>query len=235
MAETSNDNPLRAGMRIERAAPPCAIVIFGATGDLTKRKLLPALYRLSVERLPPAEFAVIGVAREQKSDEEFRTQMRAAVSEQEETEEVDEAVWQSFAAGLFYISGDFSDAATFKRLSEALARAEAERHTAGNRIYYLATAPDFFGLIAKQLGDAGMARPQEQAWTRIIVEKPFGHDLESARALNEEEFIARIDIASTRAYVTSILGRYHRVKSSRSGARAALETRASLSALRLQR
>src|SRR5687767_3926457 len=186
MEPTTNDNPLRAGMRIEHAAPPCAIVIFGATGDLTKRKLLPALYRLSVERLLPAEFAVVGVAREQKSDEEFRTQMRAAVSEQEETEEVDEAVWQSFAPGLFYVPGDFSEPETFKRINEVLTRVEAERHTTGNRIYYLATAPDFFGLIAKQLGAAGMARPEGQAWTRIIVEKPFGHDLESARALNEE-------------------------------------------------
>lgn len=185
MQGAANDNPLRAGMRIEHAAPPCAIVIFGATGDLTKRKLLPALYRLSVERLLPAEFAVIGVAREQKSDEEFRTQMRTAVSEQEE-EELDEAVWQSFAPGLFYVPGDFSEPATFKQLGEALTRLEAERLTAGNRIYYLATAPDFFGLIAKQLGAAGMARPESQAWTRIIIEKPFGHDLESARALNEE-------------------------------------------------
>ena len=186
MAENRTDNPLRAGMRIEQAAPPCAIVIFGATGDLTKRKLLPALYRLSVERLLPAEFAVVGVAREQKSDEEFRTQMRAAVSEQEETEEVDEAVWQSFAPGLFYVPGDFSEPETFKRINEVLTRVETERLTAGNRIYYLATAPDFFGLIAQQLGEAGMARPEGQAWTRIIVEKPFGHDLESARALNEE-------------------------------------------------
>ena len=186
MEPTANDNPLRAGMRIEHAAPPCAVVIFGATGDLTKRKLLPALYRLSAERLLPAEFAVVGVARDQKSDEEFRTLMREAVSEQEETEEVDEAVWQSFAGGLFYIPGDFSEPATFKQLGEILARVEAERQTAGNRIYYLATAPDFFGLIAKQLGQAGMAGPEGQGWTRIIVEKPFGHDLASARALNEE-------------------------------------------------
>src|SRR4026207_1641116 len=93
MQANSKDNPLRAGMRIEHSAPPCAIVIFGASGDLTKRKLLPALYRLSAERLLPAEFAGVGVARQQMSDEEFRTQMREAVSEQEEEEEVDEAVW----------------------------------------------------------------------------------------------------------------------------------------------
>ena len=186
MAKIADDNPLRAGMRIEHTAPPCAVVIFGASGDLTKRKLIPALYRLTQQRLIPSGFAVVGVARQQISDDEFRKQMRAAVSEHEDTEEVDETVWQSFAAGLFYVQGDFSEPETYKSLGPALARIEEERGTAGNRIFYLATAPDFFGVIAKQLGTSGLARPEGQAWTRIIVEKPFGHDLESARALNAE-------------------------------------------------
>ena len=186
MAKIEEDNPLRSGMRIEHTAPPCAVVIFGASGDLTKRKLIPALYQLTQQRLIPAGFAVVGVARQLMSDDEFRKQMRAAVSEQADTEEVDEAVWQSFAAGLFYIQGDFAELETYKTLGQALARIEAERGTAGNRIFYLATAPDFFGVIAKQLGTSGLARPEGQAWTRIIVEKPFGHDLESARALNAE-------------------------------------------------
>jgi glucose-6-phosphate 1-dehydrogenase len=195
-----NGNPLRGGMRIERSAPPCAVVIFGASGDLTKRKLLPALYRLAQQRLIPAEFAIVGLARQQMSDEEFRSQMRKAVNEQNETDGFDEAVWQSFAAGLFYLRGDFTEAETFDRLREMLARVEAERGTGGNRVFYLATAPDFFGVIAKHLGDAGLARPEGKGWTRIIVEKPFGHDLESARALNdelasvfEEEQVYRID------------------------------------------
>ncbi|MDX6613281.1 MAG: glucose-6-phosphate 1-dehydrogenase [Blastocatellia bacterium] len=180
------DNPLRAGMRIEHSAPPCAVVIFGASGDLTKRKLLPALYRLAEQRLLPAEFAIVGVARAQMSHEEFRSQMRAAVSEQDDGDRFDEAVWRSFAAGIFYLSGEFADGDTFKRLRETLAEVETERGTGSNRVFYLATAPDFFGLIAKQLGDAGLARAAGAAWTRIIVEKPFGHDLESARALNDE-------------------------------------------------
>src|SRR6266851_8378793 len=132
------DKPLRTGMRLERVAPPCAIVIFGASGDLTKRKLIPALYRLTQQRLIPAGFAVVGVARQQMSDDEFRSRMRAAVREHEDTEEVDETVWQSFAAGLFYIQGDFAEPETYKTLGQALARVEAERGTAGNHIFYLA-------------------------------------------------------------------------------------------------
>jgi glucose-6-phosphate 1-dehydrogenase len=172
-------------MRIEHSAPPCAVVIFGASGDLTKRKLLPALYRLAQERLLPSEFAVVGVARQQMSDEDFRSQMHAAVAEHE-GDAADDVVWNSFASGLFYLQGEFAEAETFSRLRETLERVEGQRGTNGNRLYYLATAPDFFGLIAKQLGDAGLAQADEGRWTRIIVEKPFGHDLQSARALNEE-------------------------------------------------
>jgi len=182
---SESDNPLRAGMRIEPTAPPCTVVIFGASGDLTKRKLLPALYRLAQQRLIPAEFAIVGLARQEMSDDEFRSQMRAAVDEHEETE-LDEAVWRSFAAGLFYVAGDFAAGQSFQDLREKLEQVEAERGTSGNRVYYLATAPDFFGVITKQLGDAGLAKPANEAWTRIIIEKPFGHDLESARALNDE-------------------------------------------------
>ncbi|HYE66446.1 MAG TPA: glucose-6-phosphate dehydrogenase [Pyrinomonadaceae bacterium] len=183
---TETDNPLRAGMRLERTAEPCAMVIFGASGDLTKRKLVPALYRLTQQRLVPAEFAIIGTARQLMSDQEFRAKMREAVTEYGEVETVDDAVWQSFAGGLFYIQGDFGDAETYPRLREKLERLDAERGTSGNRIFYLSTAPKYFGLIAEQLGAAGMAHTKDQVWTRVIVEKPFGHDLESARALNAE-------------------------------------------------
>lgn len=194
------ENPLRAGMRLERSAPPCTLVIFGASGDLTKRKLVPALFRLVQERLIPAEFAVIGVARQQTSDEEFREQMREAVSEYGEEEEINDEVWESFARGLFYRQGDFRDAASFESLRDALAEIDKERATGGNHLFYLATAPSYFGLIAEQLGKAKLAQPQEGAWTRIIVEKPFGYDLESARKLNaelaavfKEEQVYRID------------------------------------------
>jgi len=194
------ENPLRTGMRLERTAPPCAIVIFGASGDLTKRKLVPALYRLAQQRLIPAEFAIIGVARQEMSDEEFRSRMHDAFAEFNGDEPIDEKTWQSFAQGLFYVQGDFSEASSYFRLKSRLEEIEKTRETQGNRIFYLATSPDYFGLITEQLGDAKLASSGDHGWTRIIIEKPFGHDLESARALNaqlasvfDESQVYRID------------------------------------------
>ena len=185
MTNPEPDNPLRAGIRLERVAESCAIVIFGATGDLTKRKLVPALYRLAQQRLIPAQFAIIGTARQEMNDEEFRSHMRQALAEFAEDEQIDEPSWQNFAAGISYVSGEFGDSNTYAALQTKLGQVEAERHTQGNRIFYLATAPEFFGPIVKQIGASGMAKPAT-GWTRIIVEKPFGHDLESARTLNTE-------------------------------------------------
>src|SRR5262245_34082047 len=180
-----DDNPLRAGMRLERTAEACALIIFGATGDLNRRKLIPALFRLSLQRQIPAEFAVIGVSRQPLSDDEFRSMMHQAMKEFGDDEEFDESSWQSFASALFYVNGDFSDNETFERLRSRLSEVEESRGIPGNRIFYLATAPDFFGPIAKKLGEAELAQ-SEKGWSRIIVEKPFGYDLESAKALNDE-------------------------------------------------
>src|SRR5207247_9848072 len=135
-----------AGMRLERTAEPCAIVIFGATGDLTKRKLVPALFRLAEQRLIPAEFAIIGAARQQMSDEEFRSRMRDALTEfSDDDGKVDELSWESFAKGIFYLQGDFNDPNTYAQLKSRLDQIDKERATQGNRIYYLATAPEYFG------------------------------------------------------------------------------------------
>jgi glucose-6-phosphate 1-dehydrogenase len=185
MISVTEENPLRAGMRLERTAEPCALVIFGATGDLTKRKLIPALFRLAQQRQIPAEFAVIGVSRQALSDDEFRSMMRKALLEFGDKQEFDDSAWRSFAEALFYMTGDFQSPETCQDLKNKLSEIEKARSTQGNRIFYLATAPDFFGPIAKQLGAVGLAQP-ENGWTRIIVEKPFGYDLESARALNDE-------------------------------------------------
>ncbi len=181
----NQDNPLRTGMRLEQPTDPSVVVIFGATGDLTKRKLLPALYRLSLQRLIPAEFAIVGVARQPMTDDEFRARMREALVEFGDAP-LDEGAWDSFAAGLFYVSGDFNDAAIYEQLKSRLETIDQERKTGGNRLYYLATAPEFFGLLAKELGEAKLARPKKGSWVRLIVEKPFGHDLASAQALNRE-------------------------------------------------
>jgi glucose-6-phosphate 1-dehydrogenase len=172
-------------MRLERTAEPCVLVIFGATGDLTRRKLIPALFRLSQQRQIPAEFAVLGTARQTFSEQDFRASMLQAVHEFGNKDEFDEAAWKSFAAALFYLGGDFSSNDIYEALNARLADIEKSRDTQSNRIFYLATAPEFFGVIAKKLGGAGLAQSLP-GWTRIIVEKPFGHDLESAHALNDE-------------------------------------------------
>src|SRR6266487_1838280 len=120
MTTNQDENPLRVGMRIERTSEPCALVIFGATGDLTKRKLIPALFQLAQQRMIPAEFAVIGVGRQTLSDEDFRSKMRQGLLEFGDKEEFDESTWQSFAQGLFYISGDFDGDQTYEAINKRL-------------------------------------------------------------------------------------------------------------------
>ncbi|MBX5478491.1 glucose-6-phosphate dehydrogenase [Pyrinomonas methylaliphatogenes] len=194
-----SDNPLREGLKVERAAGPCAIIIFGASGDLTRRKLIPALYRLAQRRLLSPNFAVLGIARTEMSDEEFRQRMRDAVIENEE-QTFDERTWQSFASGLRYEAADLSDAGAYTRMIASLQRLEGERQTEGNRLFYLATAPELFSTIIERLGECGLTRAEAGRWTRIIIEKPFGYDLASARELNAriarffgEDQIYRID------------------------------------------
>ena len=192
-------NPLREGLRLERAAGPCAVVIFGASGDLAKRKLLPALYRLVQQRLLPAEFAVIGLGRTQMSEDEFRAKMKEAVSEFSEGGITDEAVWDSFARALRFLPSDIRDPEDYRKLAALLEEADRERGTAGNRLFYLSLPPEAYAEAIRHLGDAGLTR-SEKGWVRVIVEKPFGTSLDSARGLNgeilkhlEESQVYRID------------------------------------------
>jgi glucose-6-phosphate 1-dehydrogenase len=180
-------NPLREGLASERVPQPCTMVIFGASGDLTKRKLLPALYSLARDRLLPGAFNVVGVARRPVSNEDFRAAMRESTNTFARRRPVEDALWQSFSQGIFYHQGNFNDAATYKSLATLLDKLDAERGTAGNRVFYLSTPPAEYPIIVKALGEAGLIeRNQGGRFTRVIIEKPFGHDLSSARSLNKE-------------------------------------------------
>jgi len=140
------ENPLRQGIRLERTAEPCIVVIFGASGDLTKRKLVPALYRLVQERLVPAEFAIVGLARTEMTDDEFRRKMKDSVEQFSEARRVDEEVWHSFEQGLYYLQADLGTASDYQKLADLLNRIDRERGTGGNRLFYLSVAPRFWCL-----------------------------------------------------------------------------------------
>ncbi|MBA2525991.1 MAG: glucose-6-phosphate dehydrogenase [Pyrinomonadaceae bacterium] len=180
------ENPLRQGIRLEQTAEPCIVVIFGASGDLTKRKLVPALYRLVQERLVPAEFAIVGLARTEMSSDEFREKMKESVQQFSEAKHVEEEVWDSFAQGLHYITADIGNSEDYKKLTDLLDRVDRERGTSGNRLFYLSVAPRFYAAAVEQLGRAGLTKAKDGSWVRVIVEKPFGTDLESARLLNKQ-------------------------------------------------
>jgi glucose-6-phosphate 1-dehydrogenase len=177
------------------------MVIFGASGDLTRRKLMPALYDLALEGLLPPGFSVVGYARSEKTNEEFRQEARESIRQFARRTPIDEGLLRNFEQGISYVSGDFSSPDAYARLNEELDRLDRERNTSGNRVYYLATPPQAYAEIAHHLSDQHLVHPLDnEPWTRLIVEKPFGHDIQSARELNEtllkyfaEEQIYRID------------------------------------------
>jgi glucose-6-phosphate 1-dehydrogenase len=194
-------NPLRPGLRAESAPDPCALVIFGASGDLAHRKLVPALYNLAVGAHLPAAFGIVGVSKSQYTHDEFARNMREAVGKFSRTKPVDPEIWQDFSAGMRYVAGSFDDPDTFARLRSQLEELDRTRQTRGNRLYYFATPPSTFPTLLKQLKNAGLINPpNDTRFTRVVIEKPFGHDLASARALNrlvlevcDERQVFRID------------------------------------------
>src|SRR6266478_2688059 len=165
-----------------KAADPCVMVLFGAAGDLTKRKLVPALFNLVNARLLPKDFAVVGVSVDDLSLEQFRNQVTGFLHPEDRGTEA----WEWFTQRLYYQRGDFADYETYATLGDLLSDLNRERQTQGNYLFYLATAPKFFAPIIQQLGRAGMSNQENGRWRRVVIEKPFGHDLESAKSLNRE-------------------------------------------------
>ena len=167
-----------------RPGDPCVMVIFGASGDLTKRKLIPALYNLAKDNLLSKEFALVGFARNELTSEQFRDEIGKEIGEFATTA-IDPDLWHWFSRRIYYLSGDFVDPKGYQALAALLEQIDKEHGTRGNYFYYLATAPTFFGPIITQLGEAKLVE-EENWWRRVIIEKPFGRDYESAVSLNKE-------------------------------------------------
>ena len=201
-------NPLREGLRLSRTPEPSTIVIFGGSGDLVQRKLMPALYNLALQRLLPGSFSVVGAARQPLTDDQFREELHRAVGEHSRTKPINEEVWKSFADHVFFIATP--DDRGYDQLSRRLDQLDTELGTNANRLFYLATPPGAYEPIVKAIGAHGLRG--RTGWARIVVEKPFGHDRESARALTElihqvfrEDEVFRIDHYLGKETVQNIL------------------------------
>lgn len=171
----------------KKTAEPCSIVIFGASGDLTARKLIPALYQLFLSKSLPSPISIVGFARREKTDDQWRGELRAALQQFSRTQPVDELVWDDFAKNIRYCVGDFSDRAAYERLEKLLSSFGSEP-LRKNLLFYLATPPSQFAEVVEHLHSVGLLIKEQTgpSWQRIVVEKPFGHDLASAMKLNDE-------------------------------------------------
>jgi glucose-6-phosphate 1-dehydrogenase len=183
----AEENPLREGLRLERVPDPAAFVLFGATGDLAHRKVIPALYQLWRTNLLPHEFVTVAVARRPYTDDSFRAEIRKTLEQFSRVLPLDETAWTEFAKRLCYQQLDFDDAGAYRRLADRLDQVDREQGTAGNRLYYLATQPSQVPEIIRDIGRVGLDHEVHGAgWRRIVIEKPFGRDYESAVRLNRE-------------------------------------------------
>jgi len=197
----SDVNPLRAGVASSRITDPCNVVFFGASGDLVKRMLMPAMYNLRLEDTLPANYGIVGFSRSEWHTEEFRDEMRKSIDEFSRSGPAKDPLWSDFAKHLSFVAGSFDDKDAFDQLRKQIEQNDAELGTGGNRLYYLSTPPSLFGQIIDMLHEAGLSpHANRKGWTRIIIEKPFGTDLDSARALQaevrkvfDEQSVYRID------------------------------------------
>ena len=206
-------NPLRdkRDKRLPRIPGPCGLVIFGVTGDLARKKVMPAIYDLANRGLLPPTFGLVGFARRDWDHEDFAKVVHDAVKEHSRTP-FRQVVWDRLAEGFRFVPGSFDDDAAFGRLAETLEKLDAERGTGGNHAFYLAIPPKSFPDVCEQLNKSGLARPEDDRWSRVVIEKPFGHDLGSARDLNKivnsvfpEQSVFRIDHYLGKETVQNIL------------------------------
>jgi glucose-6-phosphate 1-dehydrogenase len=181
------ENVLREGLRLERVPDPCILVLFGSTGDLAHRKVIPAMYHLWRTNLLPHEFVLLAIGRRPYDDEGFRDEVRSSLEQFSRALPLDEPAWQSFRKQIRYHKLDFDDPSGFETLSTRLDELDEAEGTRGNRLYYLATQPSQFAELIAQLGRVGLDHERHDGgWRRVIIEKPFGHDFDSARKLNRE-------------------------------------------------
>lgn len=207
----SLEAPLKTAAQRGRIPDPCAMVTLGASGDLTHRKLIPALYKLFKSQLLPEGFSLIGISRTPETDESFRSKMKEAVGAY--FEPPDPEVWSRFEKTLFYLPGNVDSPDVYRDLIELFSKLDKERGCCGNRLFYLAVSPQLYPTIIEHLGKSGLSCPlSEKNWSRIIIEKPFGHDLDSAHALNDkivqyfkEDQVYRIDHFLGKETVQNIL------------------------------
>ncbi|MDN5964098.1 MAG: glucose-6-phosphate dehydrogenase (NADP(+)), partial [Actinomyces sp.] len=198
--------------RLPRVAPPCGLVIFGITGDLARKKLLPAVYDLANRGLLNPAFALTGFARRDWSAGDFEDFVRTAIEKYSRTG-FEERTWKQFAAGLRFVPGTFDDAEGYRKLASTVAELDRSRGTGGNHAFYLSIPPSWFPVVCRHLADTGLnERNGGHEWRRVIIEKPFGHDLESAQELSrvvsqvfEEGAVFRIDHYLGKETVQNIL------------------------------
>ena len=178
-------NPLRdpRDLRLPRIAGPCSIVIFGVTGDLSRKKLLPAIYDLANRGLLPPSFGLTGFARRDWTEDHFKDFVKENVQAHCRTP-FKESTWKQLAAGIRFVQGTFDDPKAFERLSDTVAELDRDRGTRGNHAFYMSVPPRAFPQVSRQLADCGLAKSDKGAWRRVIIEKPFGHDLASAKELD---------------------------------------------------
>jgi glucose-6-phosphate 1-dehydrogenase len=210
---SAGNNPLRdpADRRLNRIAGPSSLVIFGVTGDLSRKKLMPAVYDLANRGLLPPGFALVGFARRDWQDQDFGAQVKESVKQYARTPWSEE-VWEQLATGIRFVSGEFDDDAAFDRLKEVIEKLDKERGTNGNHAFYLSIPPKAFAQVCQQLSRSGLASPKPDEFRRVVIEKPFGHDLESSRELNDvvesvfpPESVFRIDHYLGKETVQNIL------------------------------